>query len=219
MYNIILFFIIYCSLLMNFVRTECWTTGCQLDTWAVRGCAEYGMKEIGRQSCDGGLLFTCCSKDGSSSSSTSQTSGCWTTGCQKDDWLIRGCEQYGMDETRQQPCSGGIMYSCCPRASNNLEPQIPSEPHISQENQQPQVFPDVQSNNEPQVFPDTQINNQQQVFPDSQTNTPINVNSPECWTTGCHKINGPVKGCSHYDMREVSRQPCENGLKYVCCPL
>lgn len=40
----------------------CWWTGCQLSTWAVVGCAHYGMSEIDRAPCDGGTLYYCCNK-------------------------------------------------------------------------------------------------------------------------------------------------------------
>ncbi|KAK9506990.1 hypothetical protein O3M35_008828 [Rhynocoris fuscipes] len=38
----------------------CWDTGCQLNSWAVRGCEQYGMRETGRRNCNGGIIYSCC---------------------------------------------------------------------------------------------------------------------------------------------------------------
>lgn len=38
---------------------------------------------------------------------------CWKTGCQPDSWLVKGCEQYNMNEVGRSPCSKGYVYSCC----------------------------------------------------------------------------------------------------------
>ncbi|KAK9506987.1 hypothetical protein O3M35_008825 [Rhynocoris fuscipes] len=43
----------------------CWDTGCQLNSWSVKGCEQYGRKETGRRSCDGGIIYTCCATGGS----------------------------------------------------------------------------------------------------------------------------------------------------------
>lgn len=40
--------------------TTCWWTGCQLDSWAITGCDQYGMREVERDSCAGGTKFHCC---------------------------------------------------------------------------------------------------------------------------------------------------------------
>nr|ATU82733.1 secreted peptide [Pristhesancus plagipennis] len=38
----------------------CWETGCQLNSWAVRGCGQYGMRDMVSRSCSGGTIYTCC---------------------------------------------------------------------------------------------------------------------------------------------------------------
>uniref|UniRef100_A0A8D8ZIB9 Uncharacterized protein n=1 Tax=Cacopsylla melanoneura TaxID=428564 RepID=A0A8D8ZIB9_9HEMI len=38
---------------------------------------------------------------------------CWWTGCQKNDWKVKGCGQYGRKTSGQKNCSGGKMYNCC----------------------------------------------------------------------------------------------------------
>ncbi|QNP71397.1 hypothetical protein IAG44_19470 [Streptomyces roseirectus] len=34
-------------------------TGCQQNSWAVKGCAQYGMVEAGRRACAGGYQYYC----------------------------------------------------------------------------------------------------------------------------------------------------------------
>jgi predicted chitinase len=46
------------------VNGECWDTGCQLNSWAIVGCAQYGRVETGRKSCPTGNIYTCCSPGG-----------------------------------------------------------------------------------------------------------------------------------------------------------
>lgn len=41
---------------------DCWWTGCQLDSWAVRGCGQYNMDEAAREGCPGGMKYKCCDK-------------------------------------------------------------------------------------------------------------------------------------------------------------
>jgi len=36
-------------------------TGCQQDTWAVKGCGQYGMTEAARRACPGGYQYYCVS--------------------------------------------------------------------------------------------------------------------------------------------------------------
>ncbi|XP_017300042.1 uncharacterized protein LOC108252542 [Diaphorina citri] len=38
---------------------------------------------------------------------------CWWTGCQKNDWKVVGCQQYGRQEKGVKNCNGGKMYNCC----------------------------------------------------------------------------------------------------------
>jgi len=43
-------------------EADCWWTGCQLDTWAVKGCDSYNRTETDRKECDGGSLYYCCNE-------------------------------------------------------------------------------------------------------------------------------------------------------------
>ncbi|XP_026819937.1 uncharacterized protein LOC113558644 [Rhopalosiphum maidis] len=48
---------------------------------------------------------------------------CWDTGCQLNSWLIKGCEYYGMTETKRKSCEdnrAGYVYSCC-HQSNSID--------------------------------------------------------------------------------------------------
>lgn len=38
----------------------CWWTGCQMDTWATRGCSQYGMAQTAHKQCSGGTMYYCC---------------------------------------------------------------------------------------------------------------------------------------------------------------
>lgn len=42
---------------------DCWTTGCQPDTWAVVGCGQYEKTEKNKFSCPGGFSYECCTKN------------------------------------------------------------------------------------------------------------------------------------------------------------
>lgn len=50
---------------------------------------------------------------------------CWETGCQLDSWLVKGCEQYNMNEVKRSPCGEGYVYYCC-ISTNNLLDEIQS---------------------------------------------------------------------------------------------
>jgi hypothetical protein len=43
---------------------DCWWTGCQLDSWAVVGCNQYGRVESGKEDCSGGKKYKCCTGSG-----------------------------------------------------------------------------------------------------------------------------------------------------------
>ncbi|CAL8128796.1 unnamed protein product [Orchesella dallaii] len=50
---------------------------------------------------------------------TSTWANCWWTGCQPEDWAVRGCNQYDMNQQNIRDCrdSRGIKgneYHCCP---------------------------------------------------------------------------------------------------------
>lgn len=48
------------SAAIHYACGDCWDTGCQLDSWLVKGCDVYGMKEIKRTPCRGGNVYSCC---------------------------------------------------------------------------------------------------------------------------------------------------------------
>jgi len=52
--------ILVLSAAVHYACGDCWDTGCQLDSWLVKGCDHYGMKEIKRKPCDGGNVYSCC---------------------------------------------------------------------------------------------------------------------------------------------------------------
>ncbi|KAK9506989.1 hypothetical protein O3M35_008827 [Rhynocoris fuscipes] len=65
-YTLIFVVVIAICLLPESIVGDCWKTGCQLNSWAVKGCAQYGRKETGRSSCNGGFIYTCCENKGAS---------------------------------------------------------------------------------------------------------------------------------------------------------
>lgn len=42
---------------------DCWWTGCQPDSWAVRGCGAYDRTETDRAECEDGFVYKCCAAD------------------------------------------------------------------------------------------------------------------------------------------------------------
>nr|ATU82779.1 secreted Papain inhibitor-like protein [Pristhesancus plagipennis] len=67
MFNVVslgLFLVAVCIVLPEPILGDCWDTGCQLNSWAVRGCEQYNRYEAGRRNCNGGIIYTCCSKSG-----------------------------------------------------------------------------------------------------------------------------------------------------------
>ncbi|XP_050545981.1 venom protease-like isoform X7 [Daktulosphaira vitifoliae] len=132
--NVVFFFILQNAFFITSLSSECWTTGCQLDTWSVRGCQEYNMREVGRQPCYNGLMFTCCSytDDAITFKDPLNDNGslCWETGCQLNSWTIKGCEEYNMVTIKSRPCENGKHYYCChsnAQETSNVKPTIPSK--------------------------------------------------------------------------------------------
>jgi len=58
------------SATVHYACGQCWDTGCQLESWLVKGCEEYGMKEIKRVPCGGGNVYSCCHQHDSVDSSS-----------------------------------------------------------------------------------------------------------------------------------------------------
>ncbi|XP_008187959.1 uncharacterized protein LOC100571999 isoform X1 [Acyrthosiphon pisum] len=52
--------ILVLSAAVHYACGDCWDTGCQPDSWLVKGCATYGMKEIKHTPCGGGNVYSCC---------------------------------------------------------------------------------------------------------------------------------------------------------------
>ncbi|KAK7578014.1 hypothetical protein V9T40_010219 [Parthenolecanium corni] len=173
-------------------RPKCWDTGCQLDSWAIRGCQQYGMIETGQKTCPDGLIFSCCEDSHTSASPHRGRPKCWDTGCQLDSWAVRGCEQYGMLETGQKSCQGGIVYSCC--ESNTVGNNAISSKTKNSDN-------DISS----------------ATSDNSKSTTASHKAKPKCWETGCQLDSWLVRGCEQYDMVEVGEKWCDGGLVYSCC--
>ncbi|KAG4069032.1 hypothetical protein HA402_008343 [Bradysia odoriphaga] len=101
--------------------TDCWTTGCQLNTWAVVGCKQYQRVEKSKTACHGGYMYECCIGSSERRPPRTQSTGttsrswseCWTTGCQLSSWAVVGCGQYGMTQIEKFSCPGGNLYKCC----------------------------------------------------------------------------------------------------------
>ncbi|XP_022164623.1 uncharacterized protein LOC111029775 [Myzus persicae] len=64
--------ILVLSVAVHHACGECWDTGCQSESWLVKGCEEYGMKEIKRKPCSGGHVYSCCHRHNSSSEKLSK---------------------------------------------------------------------------------------------------------------------------------------------------
>lgn len=57
------------SLAVYYASAVCWDTGCQPDSWAVKGCAQYDMIEKKRTPCQDGNIYSCCDMTNSIDSS------------------------------------------------------------------------------------------------------------------------------------------------------
>ena len=50
-----------CLVLVGVSRADsCWETGCQPNSWAVKGCGQYSLTEGGRTACPDGFKYLCC---------------------------------------------------------------------------------------------------------------------------------------------------------------
>ncbi|XP_060849448.1 uncharacterized protein LOC132928652 [Rhopalosiphum padi] len=116
------------STVVHNTDAECWDTGCQLDSWLVKGCEQYeGMTEIKRKPCGrgnkpAGHVYSCCYQLNSIDSSRKL---CRATECISDSVGSDhhdasgdgdGCSslQYqGTIEVARSPCDRGYVYFCC----------------------------------------------------------------------------------------------------------
>ncbi|XP_026813409.1 uncharacterized protein LOC113553990 [Rhopalosiphum maidis] len=97
-------------------KEECWWTGCQLSTWAVIGCDQYNRTQKNVKECDGGSEYYCCMQD-SEAQVQLAVDDCWWTGCQPNDWAIKGCDSYNRTERNRMVCGvDGFRYECCARS-------------------------------------------------------------------------------------------------------
>ncbi|VVC38678.1 Hypothetical protein CINCED_3A024261 [Cinara cedri] len=155
----------------NLPKEDCWWTGCQLNEWLVKGCDSYNRTEMAREQCPDGLKYKCCV--GTTAVNLPEPSSpkedCWWTGCQLNEWLVKGCDSYNRTETAQEQCPDGLKYKCCTGISAAIhlpDPSLPKE---------------------------------------------------ECWWTGCQPNNWLIKGCDSYNRTEIAREQCLDGFKYKCC--
>ncbi|KAF0729223.1 DPBB 1 domain-containing protein [Aphis craccivora] len=116
---------------VHHTSAECWDTGCQLDSWLVKGCEQYdGMTEIKRKPCGhggkrAGHVYSCCYQRNSIDSSQRL---CWATECILDSVGSDGRDATASDgsggcsspshyrntiEVERSPCDGGHVYFCC----------------------------------------------------------------------------------------------------------
>lgn len=58
------------------MEIDCWTTGCQLNTWAVVGCGQYDRTERNKIGCPGGYQYECCTRNAKASGSNSGDTLC-----------------------------------------------------------------------------------------------------------------------------------------------
>ena len=53
--------LLFVATVISSAAGDCWeTSSCQLDSWQVKGCAQYGRVEASRRPCNGGNYYTCC---------------------------------------------------------------------------------------------------------------------------------------------------------------
>lgn len=109
-------------IVVRYARGECWDTGCQPDTWLIKGCEQYDdMTELKREPCGGGKtaaghVYSCCYQRNSVDPASSRPL-CRATDCLSDNSMAVGCSRYdGGDaiEVGRSPCvRGGYSYFCC----------------------------------------------------------------------------------------------------------
>lgn len=62
------YFMVILSFVGQSVAQDCWWTGCQPNSWAVKGCAQYNRQERGKQACHAtggsGHRYHCCAGGG-----------------------------------------------------------------------------------------------------------------------------------------------------------
>jgi len=121
------------------VSADCWwTNDCQPDSWATKGCDQYGRVENQRQACTvngaSGNKYYCCTPPAGTNSTMSSGSGkttrywdCCKPSCSWDGKTavsspVKTCAANGVDvlaTSVQSGCNGGSAYTC-----NNNQPFV-----------------------------------------------------------------------------------------------
>jgi len=116
------------------VAADCWeTSDCQLDSWATKGCAQYGRVEQSNRTCASGgaagHYYTCCTPPAGTTVPSTQTSGSGTTtrywdcckpSCSWDGKApvtspVKTCDKGGvafLPTSTKSGCDGGSAYVC-----------------------------------------------------------------------------------------------------------
>lgn len=102
---------------------DCWWTGCQNKDWAVRGCSSYNRTQENIRNCKDGNEFYCCEKEQKPPAKTEEK--CWWTGCQKNNWAIRGCGSYNRTQANIRNCEDGNEFYCCPSSTSGVDNNNP----------------------------------------------------------------------------------------------
>jgi len=95
---------------------DCWWTGCQPNSWEVRGCDSYNRTERERTACElGGFKYECCARreiDNIDVRGAFFEENCLWSRCQPKEMSGRGCPpntvQIGL-----HPCPNGDLFHCC----------------------------------------------------------------------------------------------------------
>ncbi|XP_025208949.1 uncharacterized protein LOC112604226 isoform X2 [Melanaphis sacchari] len=96
---------------------NCWWTGCQPNSWAVKGCDHYNRTEKNRMACEwDGFRYECCARpettDPDIDIRSNFNDNCWWSECQPTDKSDRGCPPNAV-RTGFHPCPGGDLLQCC----------------------------------------------------------------------------------------------------------
>lgn len=119
----------FVSWLLPSSEATCLETDCQLDSWSIKGCDQYGMREMRQRKCDGGVIYSCCDVGQDPGAvdpnpALPLSDSCWDTACQLYSWPVRGCEQYSQVMAKSQSCLGGTIYTCCEPLDNRFVPAL-----------------------------------------------------------------------------------------------
>lgn len=106
------------------VTEDCWDTGCQLNSWAVKGCEQYGRYSKKQRPCPGGIIYTCCKRG--SEVEVEETTVLGLPKCNgelkclaKISFPVKGCKalsKKAVKKLKEKPCIKGWVYSCCKHA-------------------------------------------------------------------------------------------------------